>query len=204
MFPETSFYTTITAVFLISYFAAWVLWTTVQFQDPGAYVGPKKSNKLFSGGNKSSHNADMRITVEEESCHPHEKCCSEVNPKKTDAHIYRDMYIHVIDNGLLVPVCPTCEIVKPLRSKHDRFTDQCISRFDHYCPFMGVAVGEGNYFYFFFSMLSAGITIWVWLALVAIYTYRYNPYASFLANFWQLIGFEVSFLIALYVDLLII
>lgn len=41
-------------------------------------------------------------------------------------------------------VCSTCCCVRPLRSKHDPFTGRCIRKFDHYCPLVANAVGEGN------------------------------------------------------------
>lgn len=34
-------------------------------------------------------------------------------------------------------LCHTCHLRKPLRSKHDRCTNQCIYKFDHFCPFVG-------------------------------------------------------------------
>lgn len=48
------------------------------------------------------------------------------------------------------------------RAKMSRFTDNCIEHFDHYCPWIGNAVGIRNYRYFvaFLSgtvLLSFGI-----------------------------------------------
>ena len=42
-------------------------------------------------------------------------------------------------------VCSTCGVRKPLRSKHCRFTRRCVARFDHYCPWIGNAVGYRNH-----------------------------------------------------------
>lgn len=36
----------------------------------------------------------------------------------------------------LPQLCHTCHIARPLRSKHDRFTDSCILVFDHHCPYV--------------------------------------------------------------------
>jgi len=56
------------------------------------------------------------------------------------------------------PLCHSCHLEKPLRSKHDRVTRRCILMFDHYCPFVGNAVGLYNYrffyMYLFFHCLS--------------------------------------------------
>eukprot|EP00958_Prasinococcus_capsulatus_P020783 scaffold2752_cov393-Prasinococcus_capsulatus_cf.AAC.22 len=46
-------------------------------------------------------------------------------------------------------LCHSCQIVRPLRSKHCKVTRQCVARFDHYCPFVLNAVGDGNRRYFF-------------------------------------------------------
>jgi palmitoyltransferase ZDHHC13/17 len=45
-------------------------------------------------------------------------------------------------------LCVTCRIVRPLRSKHCAVTGRCIEVFDHYCPWVGNAIGKGNRHYF--------------------------------------------------------
>jgi len=40
------------------------------------------------------------------------------------------------------------------RAKFSRFTDSCIEHFDHYCPWIGNAVGKRNYRWFFFFVTS--------------------------------------------------
>lgn len=53
-----------------------------------------------------------------------------------------------------VPLCHTCRIVKPLRSKHCRVARRCVLLFDHHCPFVGTTIGLYNYIYFFLFLLS--------------------------------------------------
>jgi len=50
-------------------------------------------------------------------------------------------------------VCVTCKTVVPRRSKHCRELDRCVYRYDHYCPFVGNAVGLKNHS-FFLSFLA--------------------------------------------------
>ena len=66
-----------------------------------------------------------------------------------------------------VPLCHTCRIVKPMRSKHCRVARRCVLVFDHHCPFVGTTIGLYNYVYFYLFLLSfctmacAFITAWV-------------------------------------------
>ena len=51
------------------------------------------------------------------------------------------------------------QIVRPLRAKHCAVTGRCVAMFDHFCPWVGNAIGAGNRHYF------AGF---LWLELGAI------------------------------------
>ena len=42
-------------------------------------------------------------------------------------------------------MCVTCRIVRPLRAKHCATTNRCIECFDHFCPWVGNAVGKVRY-----------------------------------------------------------
>eukprot|EP00798_Chlamydomonas_sp_ICE-L_P014668 gene14669-20703_t len=55
-------------------------------------------------------------------------------------------------------LCVSCRIVRPLRAKHCSVTDRCIEVFDHYCPWVGNAIGKGNRHYFI---------VFLWLQLYA-------------------------------------
>jgi hypothetical protein len=46
------------------------------------------------------------------------------------------------------PLCHTCRIVKPLRSKHCTTIKRCVPMFDHHCPYIGNTIGGGNYIHF--------------------------------------------------------
>ena len=73
--------------------------------------------------------------------------------------------------SISTPLCHSCHITKPIRSKHCRVTRRCVLMFDHYCPFVGNAVGLYNYRYFFmyllchcFTEVGYIITGWIYLS----------------------------------------
>jgi len=81
----------------------------------------------------------------------------------TPQHI--EEYNRAITCAKKVRVCTTCKTVVPLRSKHCRELDRCVYRYDHYCPFVGNAIGLKNHRFFvlFLSWNVACISIYFYL-----------------------------------------
>eukprot|EP01080_Neovahlkampfia_damariscottae_P002799 gene2799-4207_t len=61
--------------------------------------------------------------------------------------------------------CEKCFIMKPLRSKHDKHSDRCVGRFDHFCIWTNRSVGFRNHRPFMVFIYSIGIAI-IYLAYI--------------------------------------
>lgn len=60
-------------------------------------------------------------------------------------------------NALLNRLCHTCRCLRPLRAKHCRICNRCVSYFDHHCPFIYNCVGLQNRTWFFLFVMSVAI-----------------------------------------------
>jgi palmitoyltransferase ZDHHC13/17 len=73
---------------------------------------------------------------------------------------------------LVQPLCHTCHIARPLRSKHCRVNRSCVLMFDHHCPFVGNTVGMYNYPYFYMFLFSLAFLHIAFLTNFALYLHR--------------------------------
>ncbi|KAK1567585.1 hypothetical protein Q3G72_013894 [Acer saccharum] len=71
-------------------------------------------------------------------------------------------------------LCPTCKIIRPVRSKHCPTCKRCVEQFDHHCPWISNCVGKRNKRDFFIflcmgnltSLISAAVTVQrLWTAI---------------------------------------
>ncbi|XP_074519495.1 palmitoyltransferase ZDHHC4 [Halichoeres trimaculatus] len=64
--------------------------------------------------------------------------------------------IYSYDRRLFHPgvMCPTCQLIKPARSKHCRLCDRCVQRFDHHCVWVNNCIGSQNTRYFLLYLFS--------------------------------------------------
>ncbi|KAJ3675649.1 hypothetical protein LUZ60_004691 [Juncus effusus] len=57
-------------------------------------------------------------------------------------------------------LCPTCKIIRPVRSKHCPTCKHCVEQFDHHCPWISNCVGKRNR-RDFFVFLCMGTTTYI-------------------------------------------
>ncbi|XP_026476172.1 protein S-acyltransferase 24-like [Ctenocephalides felis] len=58
---------------------------------------------------------------------------------------------------VLSRLCHSCRCLRPLRAKHCRICNRCVSFFDHHCPFIYNCVGLRNRTWFFLFVMSIAI-----------------------------------------------
>jgi palmitoyltransferase ZDHHC13/17 len=96
---------------------------------------------------------------------------SAVSCTKENYDAQLDAIGNAVNNDDLPSLCHTCRVRRPLRSKHCKFAKYCINKFDHFCPFVGNAVGRDNYVYFVSLLWCHMIAGGMWLVTVG-YLYR--------------------------------
>eukprot|EP00210_Caulerpa_lentillifera_P007126 g6818.t1 len=59
-------------------------------------------------------------------------------------------------NGYTVSTkyCTTCQVYRVPRCSHCAMTDNCVEKFDHYCPWVGTCIGRRNYRFFLMFVFS--------------------------------------------------
>ncbi|XP_017273968.1 palmitoyltransferase ZDHHC4 [Kryptolebias marmoratus] len=74
----------------------------------------------------------------------------------TKKKVSSQLHIYPYDRRLFHPgvSCPTCQLVKPARSKHCRVCDRCVQRFDHHCIWVNNCIGAQNSRYFLLYLFS--------------------------------------------------
>ncbi|CAI9104174.1 OLC1v1002800C1 [Oldenlandia corymbosa var. corymbosa] len=69
-------------------------------------------------------------------------------------------------------LCPTCKIIRPVRSKHCPTCKHCVEQFDHHCPWISNCVGKRNKrdFFIFLCLGTATSSVGAAVAIQRIWT----------------------------------
>lgn len=94
----------------------------------------------------------------------------------------RALICDLAKRGLLTKrsFCTTCQIRKPLRSKHCQTCDRCVARFDHHCPWINNCVGNHNHRTFMIYLFACLVMAVSHIVLSWNYLAREDSKASFL------------------------
>ncbi|KAL1193990.1 putative protein S-acyltransferase 23 [Cardamine amara subsp. amara] len=58
-------------------------------------------------------------------------------------------------------LCPTCKIIRPVRSKHCPSCKRCVEQFDHHCPWISNCVGKRNKRDFLIFVIMGALTSFI-------------------------------------------
>ncbi|MQL94559.1 hypothetical protein Taro_027210 [Colocasia esculenta] len=64
-------------------------------------------------------------------------------------------------------LCPTCKIIRPVRSKHCPTCNHCVEQFDHHCPWISNCVGKRNKWDFYVFVWLGTLTTFLGAAVAA-------------------------------------
>jgi len=132
----------------------------------GADSDPEIEMKLFDEDEEAQENDDfkeVKLDVNDES---------EQFPE--DAPSWTLPYDVLLERGRFDAICVTCGIVKPLRSKHCKHCNRCVSRFDHHCPWIDNCVAENNRKQFVLLCVTQTTSTWFYAVLVGIHLHYHS------------------------------
>lgn len=78
--------------------------------------------------------------------------------KSEDPLLNLDVNSSSVWTGNWSQLCPTCKIIRPIRSKHCATCKRCVEQFDHHCPWISNCVGKKNKWDFFVFLCLGSLT----------------------------------------------
>ena len=73
-------------------------------------------------------------------------------------------------------LCYTCAVHREIRTKHCKYTGECVVEFDHHCEFLNKTIGKGNHKMFVLGLFVSFVTV-----------------CTFLLLFWRSIESEIQY-----------
>ncbi|KAG0306309.1 palmitoyltransferase akr1 [Dissophora globulifera] len=102
----------------------------------------------------------------------------------TSIESQREMVVQMADRGLLDVrhFCVNCVAQRPMRSKHCKFCNRCVAKFDHHCPWIFNCIGAKNHraFIVFLMLFLTAVPAYAYLSFeyLSIVSPKYVPVES--------------------------
>ncbi|KAI8353692.1 DHHC palmitoyltransferase-domain-containing protein [Mortierella sp. GBAus27b] len=105
-------------------------------------------------------------------------------PRNTSIESQREAVLQMADRGILDSrhFCASCVNQKPIRSKHCKFCNRCVAKFDHHCPWIFNCIGAKNHraFIVFLALFISTVPVYAYLSFeyLSIASPKYVPIDS--------------------------
>jgi len=152
----------------LSYIALWTFFLLCHYTDPGILASSSNnsenadSSSSICGSVKCNDNARIQTDMEKVTLE-----LRQLYDETLDSYAKVDDSHSTSQKQARLPLCHSCHIARPLRSKHCRAMNRCVLLFDHNCPFLGTTIGLYNYrfflFYCIFFLMSEICFIVTWI-----------------------------------------
>jgi len=113
-------------------------------------------------------------------------------------------YERLLRAGKTHRLCITTETILPWRSKYCKEAGFVIERFDHYCPWVGNAVGLKNYRMFIFYMLLETSALILYVILDYAFVHLEHDSSFQEGNAWDITGMVLAFILGFQTGFLIL
>lgn len=103
-----------------------------------------------------------------------------------------------LPDGTIVQVkwCYTCRFFRPPRCSHCRICNNCISRFDHHCPYIGQCIGIRNYrFFLCFIFLTSSLCILIFSCSLVLLIRNIERASKEGHSYWDSLGNQIAAII---------
>lgn len=63
-------------------------------------------------------------------------------------------FLKLVEEFDATQMCPECQILRTIRSRHCGVCHKCVERFDHHCPWINNCIGVNNHNFFMIYIFS--------------------------------------------------